>query len=255
MAIGFGPSEGVGTTDVIETAFTPTNGEHTFSLWVNMDGPGGSNAGRIYAGSSGATYAGIIFVVSTLRYRYTYSFDTADGGWNPTTNHSNDTWYHYTFQYDPSSATNDAEIYRGTSSLTITESDTPSGTADGWDAPIVIGNSAGGTRHFDGRMMSLASWNALLTADERAALTEGFAPTMIRPDKLEFYMPAIRENQDLLNGGTSSTGTAYYQDDLGLIYPAEPLYPATAAPGTSIADVNYSGSGRGVARGVARGVG
>lgn len=59
---------------------------------------------------------------------------------------------------------------------------------------------------FPGRVAEFAVWNAVLTSDEEIALSKGYSPLLVRPDKLELYWPAVRDGQDVMLG-TSATLT------------------------------------------------
>lgn len=50
---------------------------------------------------------------------------------------------------------------------------------------------------FSGLMAEVAIWNAALTTAEVASLANGFTPDQIRPQSLQFYLPLVRNLQDL----------------------------------------------------------
>lgn len=56
----------------------------------------------------------------------------------------------------------------------------------------------------NGRLAEAAIWNEALTDAEIAALADGFRPSLIRPDKLVFYVPLVRQVDDY-SGGLSLT--------------------------------------------------
>jgi hypothetical protein len=62
-------------------------------------------------------------------------------------------------------------------------------------------------RFLNGRLAEAAIWNTDLTDDEFAALADGYRPTLIRPNKLVFYAPLIREALEY-RGGLSLTVSA-----------------------------------------------
>jgi hypothetical protein len=63
--------------------------------------------------------------------------------------------------------------------------------------------------YWPGRLAEQAIWNVALTDDEIVALSKGFKPSRIRPQALVFYVPAIRNIQDVLNAVTiTNNGTA-----------------------------------------------
>lgn len=61
-----------------------------------------------------------------------------------------------------------------------------------------------------------AVWQALLTADERAALTAGFSPLLIRPQSLKIFAPLVREPVELLGGAFTVTGATFVDNPRAL---------------------------------------
>lgn len=57
-----------------------------------------------------------------------------------------------------------------------------------------------------GQACELAIWDTALSADDIASLAKGFRASLIRPERLVFYAPAIRGRQDLIGGRTLSLG-------------------------------------------------
>lgn len=66
--------------------------------------------------------------------------------------------------------------------------------------------SASRSEYFNGRIAEVAVWSAALTADDALALATGVSPRLVRPDKLWFYAPLIRDRVDLRQGIASTTG-------------------------------------------------
>jgi hypothetical protein len=56
--------------------------------------------------------------------------------------------------------------------------------------------------YFPGRLAEVGIWNAELTADEIASLSDGFTCDKVRPQSLIFYSPLIRDIQDVRGGLT-----------------------------------------------------
>lgn len=71
---------------------------------------------------------------------------------------------------------------------------------------LLLGQGSGGTYNaatpFNGRIAEAAVWSAALDAAEIEALARGYRPSLIRPDKLLFYLPLVREVQELHFGVT-----------------------------------------------------
>jgi hypothetical protein len=66
--------------------------------------------------------------------------------------------------------------------------------------------SAGNT--FTGQLAEFAIWNAALTVDEINSLAQGFKPPRIRPQSLLYYVPLVREIQELRSGITLTANNA-----------------------------------------------
>jgi hypothetical protein len=64
---------------------------------------------------------------------------------------------------------------------------------------IRIGRRATGNA-FTGQLAEFAIWNVALTADEINSLAKGFKPTRIRPQSLRYYVPLVRDVQELRSG-------------------------------------------------------
>lgn len=67
-----------------------------------------------------------------------------------------------------------------------------------------IGTRLNNLEHFNGDIANTAIWNTHLSEGELKALSNGFAPEMIRPQSLVFYAPLVRNLQDI-KGGFSIT--------------------------------------------------
>jgi hypothetical protein len=71
---------------------------------------------------------------------------------------------------------------------------------------LILGTGSGGTYNpdqpFNGRLAEVAVWDVALNADEITALARGYRPSLIRPDKLLWYIPLVREIQDVRSGLT-----------------------------------------------------
>jgi hypothetical protein len=71
----------------------------------------------------------------------------------------------------------------------------------------------GDASFFDGLLAEAAIWNAALTDDEVASLAQGFKPSRVRPQSLQFYAPIVRELRDLRGGLTlTNNNTATVAD-------------------------------------------
>lgn len=102
-------------------------------------------------------------------------------------------WWHAAGVF--TSATSRKAFISGVGGTADTTNLTPSGvnrTGMGY-------HTTSGTRgtFMNGRIAEAAIWNEALTDAEIASLARGFRPSLIRPDKLVFYSPLIRESVDV----------------------------------------------------------
>lgn len=80
-------------------------------------------------------------------------------------------------------------------------------------------------------LADIAVWSVTLTADERAALAAGVSPLLIRPDKLEIYLPLMRGGTDYM-GGAFTVTDASVADHPRVYMPAHAQVVKTAASST-----------------------
>lgn len=78
-----------------------------------------------------------------------------------------------------------------------------------------IGSLETGVNGFNGDISEVAIYNVALTDAEVISLANGFKPTRVRPQNLRFYLPLIRNLQDIRNALTltnnnSSTPANYH---------------------------------------------
>ena len=62
--------------------------------------------------------------------------------------------------------------------------------------------------YLSGRLSEVAVWNADLTSDEIVSLAKGFKAYRIRPQSLLYYVPLVREVQELRSGITLTANNA-----------------------------------------------
>lgn len=126
-----------------------------------------------------------------------------------TTTIATGTWYHglATFTTDGAAQAGSASRTAylngggaGTNSTTVT-------LMDNCGAVNIGSRLAGSTRSefFNGRIAEVAVWNAALTASDALALASGVRASLVRPDKLVFYAPLIRNIADFRQGIANTT--------------------------------------------------
>ena len=139
----------------------------TFEAWVKIRSDGGANNGQIinkdewWVNVSNES-AGTVKVVFTLQ------FDGGFGIWSTTSNEVTlNEWTHIAITYDSDSTANDPIIYIDGSSVTITESTTPSGTrVTDVTSDLLIGNNSAISENTDGLIDDVRLWSDTRTSGE-----------------------------------------------------------------------------------------
>ena len=210
MARGFGSTFGAGSSDIISTALSAHATLRSYSLMTYRNGDGGANFGLIFSkrqtadaelfqNASGATNA----------YRYQRNWSTTNGSWiiaRPSTG----AWHQAGVSYDSGSTSNVPTMVIDGVSQSVTTELSPSGSVVNNSDPYTLGNRASDTaRAWDGMLCEFAIWDAILTAEEWAALGARVSPLEIRPQSLTLYRPDVRNNLNVraFTPGTIS-GTA-----------------------------------------------
>ena len=119
----------------------------------------------------------------------------------------------------------------GSSSTSLTPGTLTKTTAGAYDNGGTIG---GNVAH---ELADIAVWSVALTSDERASLAAGVSPLLIRPDKLEIYLPLMRGGNDYM-GGAFTVTDATVADHPRVYMPsrAQQLVKTAAASGTTYND-------------------
>ena len=130
-------------------------------------------------------------------------FDTLGGNFMATSSGSvaAGTWFHICGTFDASA--NIVAYYNGVAGAPVTASNPLS-----INRTVIGARIASGALGFfaDGDIAEVGMWNAVLTADEIAALAKGYKCSDIRPQSLRFDFRMIRDLQDL-SGGIVMTNT------------------------------------------------
>ena len=152
-------------------------GGATMTAWINPGSWGEGGFGRIAdkADALGTNRNGWAFELysSPRALLFQYGFSGAIGNWyTPTDSITLNTWQHVAVVYDNSSDLNDPLIYIGGVLQTLTELDTPSGTASSdVTVNLTIGNYAVDlSRTFDGILDDIRIYDTMLDAAEITAL-------------------------------------------------------------------------------------
>lgn len=193
-----------GTDDYMEAALGANyDVPKTLACWFNSDTT--NKAATLISLTTGAVGANespalILSITSAAQVR---AAATATNGANNSISagtHGLQTWHHAAARF--SGATSRIAYLDGVAATENTNNRPTGGSLDN----LTIGRGSGGTYNpslpFNGRMAEVAVWDVALDAAEIAALASGYKPSQIRPDKLLFYLPLVREVRDLRSGLT-----------------------------------------------------
>lgn len=110
----------------------------------------------------------------------------------------------------------------GSSSTSLTPGTLTKTSAGAYDSGGTLG---GNVAH---EIADVAVWSVTLTSDERQALANGVSPALIRPDKLEIYLPLARGGNDYMGPAFTVTGASVVAHPR-VYMPARPQVFKTAA--------------------------
>lgn len=114
----------------------------TIAAWVKIDG---TSAGghTVIASNPGAQSDWYLSYFDTPNLTFFLKRATTNGTWTGTANLTVGTWYHVAVSYDRSSTANDPVIYLNGSSVGISETSTPAGTAQDDSASTLYSGGLG----------------------------------------------------------------------------------------------------------------
>jgi hypothetical protein len=84
----------------------------------------------------------------------------------------------------------------------------PASIADINNYGLSFGGLAGASIFFSGTIAEVGIWNVALTTAEIASLAKGMTPDKIRPQRLVFYAPLVRDLVDAKGGLTITNNGA-----------------------------------------------
>lgn len=209
MARGFGATLGAGTTDKLKSSITAHNSLRSYGIWTYRNGEGGGGFGSMFRKRDSGETVDMedLRISDTSNYSYQRRWNNLIATWTFARPAANE-WHHILITYDSSSSANDPIAYVDGSSTSVTETGTaPSGTIDTNTSAYWIGNREAEDRVWDGSLAEFTIWNAILTADEAAAVGKGVSPLTIRPMSLIEYIPLYGPTNSYVSGATTLTGT------------------------------------------------
>ena len=215
MAIGFGSTYGVGSTDqIIVPLITTSNSDYTFSAHYYRNGIGGGTFGRVFGNLRLSLYWDSLFGDmyffcmdnSTITYYYNISDGTVG---SDTRGGSTGKWYKIvvTLRINADGIVpSNVNIFLDGVKKNVGQTNDTGGPSS--PTTIGIGNvSQTNDRNWDGMIQEVGIWNRLLSDNECISISSGFSP-ITNLNGLINYVPLVRNIQDYKNNtGVSSTGT------------------------------------------------
>lgn len=258
MALGFGATLGVSTTDKVVSPYTGTPTTITISARYQRSGAGGNSARIVSKGTATETlalfFSGGNTTINIAAARGGVDVNAGVGSGNTAlkyiTNGSDTALHHILVSWNIATPTSTPTWALDGVTQTNNVFSNGSGTrlvnAESW----VLGNSATGIDYFDGTICDVAIWgvglsNFLATAK---ALNLGLSPLLVQGDSLVSYMPLIETGgRDYIAGAVTTTGTAYQNHLKGIQWPSPRQ--------TAFSDLHYTLQPAGTPSGEAPGLG
>lgn len=138
----------------------------TYMAWTNRSGDGGGALGRIIDKRNANSNGGAFLYNNQPTNGYAFEaarWQTSDSLWTmprPSTG----VWAHVAVTYDHSSTANNAAMFLDSASQSVSKSGTPSGSLASETETLVIGNSAAGTRGWNGLLDDVQVHSAVRSA-------------------------------------------------------------------------------------------
>jgi len=212
MARGFGSGTfGVASTDSVDSVITSHATLRSYSLWLYHTANSNDNTSnaRLFDKNTGSQVE-LLVLSSLTSYTYFRQWSGGIGQWDAAMG-SHSVWHNLVITYDAGSASNDPVMILDGSSVSVTETQTPSGSVTDNADKYIIGNrqgGGGGDRGFIGILAEFAIWDGILTVAEAKSIYNGRSPLNVRPSALVEYIPMVRSNVSLLNAAPTLSGTA-----------------------------------------------
>ena len=167
-------------------------------------------------------------------------FGVYNTGWmfsEHTTDLSVDTWYHACAV--ERSATSHQVYLDGNAGPENTTSKVPA-NIDALDIGVQFYSSSDHDEEFNGQLAEVGIWDVDLDDGEIAALAAGYAPSMIRPQNLVWYLPLVNDIKEVVqNQSWTSSSNSGATNHPRIIQPsAQILQFPSAASGVTITDVD-----------------
>ncbi len=211
MSIEFnGTTSNIGYGSASDLDDLAVSGAFSIHAWINADGHGEGNTGRIMNKRESETEAGWLFFVDATN---SLGFQTIGTGFSVQSHQrgsddaiSLDTWHSIVLTYDDA-GDRKAHIYVDGSEISYDTDVAATGT-NGTDAGgvLIVGNNGDSGRTFDGELAEAAIWDRVLTAGEISQLAGGLCPSLVSTTGLVLYAPLDDDTVD--TQGNSDTPVA-----------------------------------------------
>lgn len=234
MARGFGVVWGTDTLDnvIFASSASAQSSTLTVSCWAYSESVD-NGQGVWRTGTDNKLYMEIRSSGINL-LRFNYSFTTTAGQWDTPSNSLAPlmgAWGHVAASYDNSNVANDPSIYVNGSLQSLSEKQTPVGTANPSASTWNIGRNG---KTLEGMIAEFAVWNRILTTGEIAGLADGYTP-LHYPYGLVVYAPLIRDVIDYYNNGAPTVTGALVQAHPPVIHLARRFVsPPTAIASSTV---------------------
>ncbi len=196
-----------GTNDYMEaTSAVLTAGPLTFAAWINVDTTGAAQRILSISSTTGndrwSLLVGATNVI-TMQVGGSGTFGTV----STTNTVTAGTWYHVAGSWNTTANQPQQVWIDGVKSGPTNSNRTP---VAGNLNRTLLGSTyitSALAQYLNGRIAEAAIWDVVLSDAEVSSLAKGFRSDLIRPASLKFYLPLIREVQDV-RAGLSFTNNA-----------------------------------------------
>jgi len=213
----------------------------TYSVFVRARRDDSATGVSVFAGDNYPSTPREEFLIkwNPSNTRFECSIDNT-GGSTDTTLPSVGVWVNYGLSRNGTTVT---PYYAGSAQTGITVG---SGTADFVNIRMGCHYYSGGNNEFSNMSgVDFAIWDIDLSAADFSILEAGVSPLLVRPQNLIRYIPAIRENQELINQTViTDIGAPGVSDNPRLIKPSAQIlqFPSVPAVGNTItSDITEGG--------------
>ncbi len=217
MSIGFGSTDGVGSTDAMDLNDQTNAATETWSFWLDWNGFTLGN--RIFDMSGGDHQ---LLFASSSAMRLNRQYASARSQWQATPP-STGQFVHMLWTVDHTDPTTDPVLYYDGSSQTFTQNETGSGSLVSISNDYFFGNRDLQDRDVNGKLCAFARWNRELSAAEIAALANGLNPRVLSSGQI-WCFELMNGTAQLVGSSPTVTGTAVDSSNPVIYLPMPPLH-------------------------------